>query len=94
MASKKKIDIELNFTSNYAKLKEVEDALYDIQTAAGMQGSKASNDSKGAAEAAIELQKILNSSWNEKLGQLDLTKFNKSIKESFRKSIWIKTRFN
>ena len=94
MASKKKIDIELNFTSNYAKLKEVEDALYDIQTAAGMQGSKTSNELKGAAEAAVELQKILNSSWNEKLGQLDLTKFNKSIKESFRKFTRIKTRFN
>lgn len=86
MASKKKIDIELSFTSNYTKLKEVEDALYVIQEKADSISSKGiplDNNLQASVEAAKTLQKILNSSWNTKLGQLDLTKFNKSIEESF-----------
>lgn len=85
MASKKKIDIELNFTSNYAKLKEVEDALYDIQERAVNLSEKSSltDEFKNSANAAQALKDILDSSWNARLGQLDLSKFNKSIKQSF-----------
>jgi superoxide dismutase len=38
---------------------------------------------KKAASTAKELEGILNRSWNDKLNQLNLDKFNQSIKSSY-----------
>jgi hypothetical protein len=36
-----------------------------------------------ASKAAKELESILGKSWNDKLGQLNLDKFNQSVKSSY-----------
>ena len=44
----------------------------------------ASEEFKQASQEAKKLEQILNSSWNSKLGQLDIGKFNNELKQSGR----------
>ncbi len=75
------VDVDVNKTS----LAELQKSLKDIQTSA----KKANFQEEltiGLKQAAIEAQKvsdILTKSWNTKLNQMDLTKLNKNIKESY-----------
>ena len=59
--------------------------LQEIQktSAAVMPGSTLAQDFKEASDAAKQLEQILNSSWNSKLNQLDLSKFNTNLTKSF-----------
>ena len=80
-----RIDFQMNFTANKAGLNEISSMLKQIQTEA----SKASlsgtltNDLKQAANEARKLENILNNSYNSKIGQIDLSKFNNSIKTAY-----------
>lgn len=80
-----RIDVQMNFTANKAGLNEISSMLRQIQTDA----SKASlsgtitKDLKEAANEARRLENILNNSYNSKIGQIDLSKFNNSIKTAY-----------
>lgn len=80
-----RIDVQMNFTANKTGLNEILTMLKQIQSEA----SKASlsgnlnQDLKQASETAKQLENILNSSFNSKIGQLDLSKLNNSIKDTY-----------
>ena len=80
-----RIDVQMNFTANKTGLNEISTLLKQIQSEA----SKASlsgtltNDLKEAANEAKRLENILNNSYNSKIGQIDLSKFNNSIKSAY-----------
>lgn len=80
-----RIDVQMNFTANKTGLNDVLTMLKQIQSEA----SKASlsgnlnQDLKQASETAKQLENILNSSFNSKIGQLDLSKLNNSIKDTY-----------
>ena len=48
-----------------------------------MSTDKVEKEFQQAADAAKQLESIINSSWNDKLGQLNLDKFNQSIISSY-----------
>ena len=75
------VDVDVNKTS----LAELQKSLKDIQTSA-KKANFQEELTTGLKQAAIEAQKvsdILTKSWNTKLNQMDLTKLNKNIKESY-----------
>lgn len=80
-----RIDVQMNFTANKTGLNEILTMLKQIEAEA----SKASlsgtlnQDLKQASETAKQLENILNSSFNSKIGQLDLSKLNNSIKDTY-----------
>ena len=76
---------EVKYEVDKASLAEVQKSLQSIQNAAIRQTNAGTitPELKTASEAAKELSNILNQSWNTKLNQLDLTKFNASIKASY-----------
>ena len=80
-----RIDVQMNFTANKSSLNEISTLLKQIQSEA----SKASlagtltDDLKNAANEARRLENILNNSYNSKIGQIDLSKFNNSIKSAY-----------
>lgn len=75
------VDVDVNKTS----LAELQKSLKDIQISA-KKANFQEELTTGLKQAAIEAQKvsnILTESWNTKLNQMDLTKLNKNIKESY-----------
>ena len=73
------INFKINMDFNKNSLNQIMKPLQQIQSKVKSLGS----DSKEAASTAKQLESIINSSWNEKLNQLNLDKFNQSIKTSY-----------
>lgn len=88
MATKSEIarlKVSVDVDVNKASLAELQKSLKDIQNSAKKADFQEELTS-GLKQAAIEAQKvsdILTKSWNTKLNQMDLTKLNKNIKESY-----------
>ena len=85
MANNKRIVIGLDFETNLTEINKLKEQIKKIQLDANFakDTGNLTNELKGASKAAEDLENALNSSWNSKLGQLDLSKLNKSIKESY-----------
>lgn len=85
MANNKRIVIGLDFETNLTEINKLKEQIKQIQLDANFarDTGKLTNELKEASKAASDLENILDSSWNSKLGQLDLSKLNKSIKESY-----------
>lgn len=88
MASGGKAVFNIGFKTDKSGLNEVLKQLQDIQNRAN-QVSLSDNATKQIKQdmadvylAAKDLEKILSNSWNNKLNQLDLTKFNGSLQQS------------
>ena len=83
MANQIKFDVGFNI--NKSDLNTLTTALKNIQgevNKAKITGNL-TEELKQAGAAASQLESILNQSWNSKLGQLDLTKVNNSIKSTY-----------
>ena len=80
-----RVNVEVGFTVNKAGLNDLVSSLQKIQQDMQKAGSSGTltKELQNAGAAAKELESILNSSWNSKLGQLDLSKFNASVKTSY-----------
>lgn len=74
----------IQFDVNKSSLNQITKQLQAIQTAAtSNKDSGLAKQFDQAASAARKLEQIVNSSWNHKLDQLNLNKFNQSVKTSF-----------
>lgn len=102
MASKNELRVGVAFDVNNKsldiskqKLSDIIKELQRIEQKAKMSGpmSEWPDELKLAVKEAKNLEEILNKSWNFKLGQLDLTKFNNSLKDSGLSAQKIKTDF-
>ena len=81
----KQLNYQVNLSVNKNDLVGLLNSLKQIQIE-GQQaslGGKLTNELKVAVETATQLEHILNSSWNSKLGQLDLNRVNRGIKETY-----------
>lgn len=80
-----RIDVQMNFTANKTGLNEISTLLKQIQSEAAKASLSGTltNDLSKAADEARRLENILNSSYNSKIGQIDLSKFNNSIKNAY-----------
>lgn len=81
-----KLDVDNNGLKNIkADLLDLKNSLHDIQKQASLlsPGTQLSSEFNEAAQAAEKLGAILSESWNGKLNQLDLTKFNRQLTQSF-----------
>lgn len=81
----KKITIGLDFDVNLTELNKLKAELNTIIATSKNPGKsiQLTEELKQAGIAAEQLEHILNDAWNPKLGQLDLSKFNKSVKEVY-----------
>ena len=78
------INFNVNMTVNKNGLNQILKPLQQIQSRLNsMSTDKLSDEFSEAASSAKQLESIINSSWNDKLGQLNLDKFNQSIKNSY-----------
>lgn len=78
------INFNVNMTVNKNGLNQILKPLQQIQSQLNsMSTDKLSDEFSEAASSAKQLESIINSSWNDKLGQLNLDKFNQSIKNSY-----------
>lgn len=80
-----RLKVSVDVDVNKASLAELQKSLKDIQNSA-KKAEFQEELTDGLKQAAIEAQKvsdILTKSWNTKLNQMDLTKLNKNIKESY-----------
>ena len=79
-----RINFDVNMNVNKSSLNDIIKPLQQIQTKMNsMSQSKIEPPFRQAAAAAKQLESIINSSWNDKLNQLNLDKFNQSVKTSF-----------
>ena len=79
-----KIDFQVGFKVDKSGLNQLNKALWTIQDKfSNATGNQLKGGLGEAVQAAEKLQSILNSAWNSKLGQLNLDKVNKGIKDSF-----------
>ena len=79
------INLKVGYTIDKNGLNDLKRQLIDIQWQAAHAKTTGTltQDLKDAGEAASKLEDILNSSWNNKLGQLDLNKVNNGIKTAY-----------
>ena len=78
------INFNVNMTVNKNGLNQIVKPLQQIQRQINsMSTDKMSQEFQEAATSAKQLESIINSSWNDKLGQLNLDKFNQSVKNSY-----------
>lgn len=78
------INFKINMTVDKNGLNQILKPLEQIQ--AKLKTATAEQLKNGldkAANSAKQLESIINSSWNDKLGQLNLDKFNQSVKNSY-----------
>ena len=73
------INFSVNMTVGKNNLNQILKPLKQIQSST----SNAGEGFQKAAASAKQLESIINSSWNDKLGQLNLDKFNQSIQKSY-----------
>ena len=94
MASGGKITLGLGFKIDKSGLEELKQQLIQIRAAASSAQIKGTltKELEESAKAAEELGKILDHSWNAKLNQLDLNKFNTSIRSSYGNINKLKTQ--
>lgn len=80
-----RIEFQVGYTVDKSGLNEIISALRQVQTEVAKAGDNGqlTNEFREASKAAQDLESILNSSWNSKLNQLDLSKLNNSIKSSY-----------
>lgn len=90
----KKIDFQVGFNVNKNDLAEVQKLLSSIinQAKQNENSNLFSKDLAKAANEADRLQVMLNKAWNNKLGQLDLSKLNSSIKTTYGSVEQLKTK--
>ena len=81
----KTIKVGIEYESNHQTIEAAKRALEEVQkTAQKMEMSgNLTDELKEAAEAAKKLNSILIQSYNNKIGQIDLTKFNNEIKTAY-----------
>ena len=79
------VNIKVGYTVDKTGLNEIKKQLADIrvEAASAKMSGKLTDDLEKASKAATELENILNSAWNSKLGQLDLSKVNTGIKNTY-----------
>ena len=93
MATTNKINFEVGYTVNKSGLTEIQNALKQVQEAAksaDLTGTL-TPELKKASDEAQQLTKIFNEAWNSKLNQLDLTKLNTSITNTYGSMSQLKT---
>ena len=79
------INYTIGFKVDKTGLNQLKSSLQDVQkqiNKAGQEGGL-TKEFEEARDAAKQLEKILDSSWNNKLGQLNLNQVNKGIKETY-----------
>lgn len=81
-----RMKVGIDFEVNKASLNEIKQSLDEVVKTANKAelSGTLTPDLKKAALAAKELSSILTQSWNSKLNQLDLSKFNNSIQSSYK----------
>lgn len=79
------IRFSIGYDIDRASIAELTQSLRAIQSQADKASfsGKMTKELKEASDAAEKLQGLLSSAWNSKLGQLDLTKVNNGIKETY-----------
>ena len=78
------INFNINMSVNKNGLNQILTPLQQIQTKLNsMSADKVQEEFRQAAGAAKQLESIINSSWNDKLNQLNLDKFNQGIKTAY-----------
>lgn len=89
------INIKVGYTVDKTGLNEIKKQLDSIRTEANKADTlgKLTPELKEASVAATQLEKILNSAWNSKLNQLDLSKVNNAIKNTYGTVGKLKTAF-
>ena len=85
MANNHQINIGIGFQVDKAGLNDLTKSLRTIQVQMqkGIDAGNVTEELKRAGTAASQLEDILNSSWNNKLNQLDLSKVNNGIKKTY-----------
>lgn len=80
-----RIQFDVGFNIDKAGLNELKTALQQVQQQASqaVKTGNITNELKQAATAAQQLEGILNSAWNSKLNQLDLSKVSSGIKNTY-----------
>lgn len=80
-----RMNVEVNYTIGRNELNSIQKELQNIVKLSESIGKDNEMEStfKESAAAAKELSNVLNSSWDNSLNQLNLTKFDKSVKDSF-----------
>ena len=88
------VKFNVGFNVDKSALTEIKSSLTEIQKLANSSntGSGIDDNLRQAATAARQLENILNQSWNSKLQQFDLSKFNQSVKESYGSVSDLKTQ--
>lgn len=83
--AKNNIQFSVGFNVDKASLNQLTSALQEVQNQSAKFSSmnKLSGELKEAGKAAKTLEGILNDSWNSKLGQLDLSKVDSGIKNTY-----------
>ena len=79
------VNIKVGYTVDKTSLNEIKRQLTDIRLEAAQAklSGRLTEDLKEASKAADQLEDILNSAWNSKLNQLDLSKVNNGIKNTY-----------
>ena len=78
------INFNVNMTVQKNGLNEITQPLKQIQNQLNsLSTDKIDKEFQEAAASAKQLESIINSSWNDKLGQLNLDKFNQSVNTSY-----------
>ena len=88
-----KIQFNVGYTVDKAGLNELKTTLQQVQQQASQafKMGNLTNELKQAANAAQQLEGILNSAWNNKLNQLDLNKVSLGIKNTYGSVSQLKT---
>lgn len=79
------VNVKVGYTVDKTGLNEIKRQLTDIRLEAAQAklSGNLTKDLEEASRAASQLEDILNSAWNNKLSQLDLSKVNTSIKNTY-----------
>lgn len=88
------IRFNVGFNIDRTGLNELQNSLAQVQLAASRATgtSQMEQDLRAAGQAASQLSDILNQSWNSRLGQLDLSRVNNSIKQTYGSVSNLKTQ--
>ena len=79
------INVKVGYTVDKTGLNEIKKQLTDLRLEAAQAklSGNLTKDLEAASKAASQLEDILNSAWNNKLNQLDLSKVNTGIKNTY-----------
>ena len=83
MANLGRLDLTVGVNTDRASFNQLNKALQQVQDKMSKSPDKIEPELKKAAKAAEQLQKILGTSWNEKLNQFNLTKVNSEIQKTY-----------